>query len=479
MTTPATSRPPAIASLAAVRTPRAAVALTWVLLAGVVALPVALARVPWTQTVHGGGRAIAFDPVQRPQFLVSPIEGRVTKWYVVEGQRVTKGQRVLDLADNDPERLKRLEAEEKAIADRVTAAANRIAAIENQINFLQLSRKSALDMAGNILREQQFRQQVAENLLLEAQTQLELAEPNYNRVLRLKQNADGGLASARDLEVAKQGLDGAKARVKQFTGQVELAKTSVKVATESIRKVEADNDAMIESQTGTKNSALAELAAAKQALQQIQSAVERQKAQYVDAPTDGVIWQLLANAEAGGILVRPGERLARLVPDVKPKAAVTAEFVVGLSALAPAVFARESREYPGIVVEIGIDGNDLPLVREGDPVRLQFEGWPAVQFVGWPSVAVGTFAGRVYLVDPTANETGKFRILVEPDPNERPWPDQDYLRQGVRAQGWVLLEEVTAGWEIWRQINGFPPVRDEKDKPTGGPLGPVPQRKSK
>ena len=109
----------------------------------------------------------------------------------------------------------------------------------------------------------------------------------------------------------------------------------------------------------------------------------------------------------------------------------------------------------------------------GDAVRLQFEGWPAVQFVGWPSVARGTFGGRVYLVDPTANDKGEFRILVEPDRDDAPWPDERYLRQGVRVQGWVLLDRVTVGWELWRNLNGFPPARNTQEPKASQPLGPV------
>ena len=48
----------------------------------------AAAFVPWTQTVPGRGQTIAFHPARRPQFIVSPIEGRVKKWHVVEGDRV-------------------------------------------------------------------------------------------------------------------------------------------------------------------------------------------------------------------------------------------------------------------------------------------------------------------------------------------------------------------------------------------------------
>jgi hypothetical protein len=141
--------------------------------------------------------------------------------------------------------------------------------------------------------------------------------------------------------------------------------------------------------------------------------------------------------------------------------------------------ALTDRDYPGIVAELFIDGNDLTLVRKGDKARLQLEGWPAVQFVGWPSVAVGTFGGRVYLVDPTTNDKGQFRVLVEPDPDDAPWPDQEYLRQGVRAQGWILLNRVSIGWELWRQLNGFPPIRDVQDPKASQPLGPVKSKRVK
>ena len=94
----------------------------------------------------------------------------------------------------------------------------------------------------------------------------------------------------------------------------------------------------------------------------------------------------------------------------------------------------------------------------GREVRLQFEGWPAVQFVGWPSAARGTFGGIVTVVDSHDNGKGKFRVLVEPDPNDVSWPSRRYLRQGVQVKGWVLLDEVSLGFEIWRQLNGFPPL---------------------
>ena len=38
-----------------------------------------------------------------------------------------------------------------------------------------------------------------------------------------------------------------------------------------------------------------------------------------------------------------------------------------------------------------------------------------------------------------------------------PWPDRRFVRFGSKARAWVLLETVPVGFEIWRQLNNFPP----------------------
>jgi hypothetical protein len=109
-------------------------------------------------------------------------------------------------------------------------------------------------------------------------------------------------------------------------------------------------------------------------------------------------------------------------------------------------------------IEIFIDGRDVALVAPGDRVRLQFEGWPVVQFSGWPSIAVGTFGGIVTAIDPSASGAGMFRVLVSEDPDDpNPWPSRDFVRFGSNARGWILLDTVAVGYEIWRQLNNFPP----------------------
>jgi len=154
--------------------------------------------------------------------------------------------------------------------------------------------------------------------------------------------------------------------------------------------------------------------------------LSRQSVQIVRAPRDGVILRVFAGDAA--TFVQAGDVVATFVPD-----------------------------NAGRAVELFIDGRDVALVRPGAPVRLQFEGWPAIQFSGWPSVAVGTFSGTVVAVDPSADTGGRFRVLVtEDEDSEVSWPDQQFVRFGSTARGWVLLETVPVGYEIWRQLNNFP-----------------------
>lgn len=158
----------------------------------------------------------------------------------------------------------------------------------------------------------------------------------------------------------------------------------------------------------------------------------RQQTQLITAPRDGIILRVLHGS--GSVVVKEGDVLARFVPESAEPA-----------------------------VEIFVNGNDLPLIYPGRLARLQFEGWPAVQLSGWPSVAIGTFGGVVRIVDPSASSNGKFRVIITPEPGQK-WPDATYLRQGTRVYGWILLNEVKVGYELWRQFNGFPVSLDSPPK---------------
>ena len=98
---------------------------------------------------------------------------------------------------------------------------------------------------------------------------------------------------------------------------------------------------------------------------------------------------------------------------------------------------------------------DLPLVAPGQKVRFFFDGFPAIVFSGWPKASSGTFGGEVVAVESNVSVNGKFRVLVKEDAGDRPWPNE--LKIGVGAQGIGLLKDVPVWYELWRNINGFPP----------------------
>jgi hypothetical protein len=77
-------------------------------------------------------------------------------------------------------------------------------------------------------------------------------------------------------------------------------------------------------------------------------------------------------------------------------------------------------------------------------------------FSGWPNASYGTFKGKVIAVENTVSANGKFRVLVTEDTSAlKRWPRQ--LKVGIGAQGFALLKNVPVWYELWRNINGFPP----------------------
>lgn len=169
----------------------------------------------------------------------------------------------------------------------------------------------------------------------------------------------------------------------------------------------------------------AKLAESRAKLQRIDVQVARQSSQVVRAPRAGRIQ--MVNAALSGGVVSAGTILASVAPETATRA-----------------------------VALYIDGRDIALVRPGQQVRLEFEGWPAIQFSGWPSLAQGIFDGRVRALDPTSNAGGLFRVLIEPAPGKQPWPDLRFTKLGAKVRGWIQMETVPVGYELWRQLNDFP-----------------------
>lgn len=184
----------------------------------------------------------------------------------------------------------------------------------------------------------------------------------------------------------------------------------------------------------------ATLAATRAQLNQARVNLARQSIQTKVAPTDGVILRLLAAGNS--TFVNAGDILAQFIPDGVERS-----------------------------VSLVISGLNAPLVYPGRKARLQFDGWPVFQFSGWPATAIGTFPGVVEFVEPIANATGQFRVWIREDTSEGGWPEERYVRLGSRVRGWILLEEVKLGYELWRQLNGFPPLNPSPNTLPSGTTG--------
>jgi len=383
----------------------------------------ALLLAPWRQNVTGHGRVIAYAPLERQQSIQAPIAGRITHWAVQEGSSVKEGELLVELADNDADLMSRLREQRTAIEARLDAAQNQMLAHESRVDALRSSRLSSMSAADSRVRMVQERILGAEQSLAAAEVARETARLNLERQRAMHAE---GLTATRSVELAQAEAAKAANDVESARASLNAARNELEALSADRQRIQTDADALINDGQAKYEYAKAELAKERIELAKLDSTLARQSTQQVRAPRAGTILRLVARQ--GAEVVKAGDTLAVLVPDTVSHA-----------------------------VELYVHGNDAPLISQGRHVRLQFEGWPAVQFAGWPSVAVGTFGGTVAFVDAADDGRGRFRIVVVPEGDEE-WPSGRFLRQGVRANGWILLDEVRLGYEMWRQFNGFPPA---------------------
>ena len=126
--------------------------------------------------------------------------------------------------------------------------------------------------------------------------------------------------------------------------------------------------------------------------------------------------------------------------------------LLGSTAPAIAEIVPDKIQY---AVEMFVQPFNLPLLATGQKVRFLFDGFPAIVFSGWPKASSGTFGGEIVAVESNVSVNGKFRVLVKEDAIDKPWPKE--LKMGTGAQGITLLKDVAVWYELWRNINGFPP----------------------
>ena len=385
---------------------------------------------PWTQNIRATGNVTTLKPDQRPQTVHSIIAGRIEKWYVKEGDFVKKGDTILfisEIKDNyfDPNLLGRTEDQVKAKEFSVKSYKEKVNALNNQIAALKETGKLKLEQAKNKMQQAKLKILSDSIDYKAAQINFKIAEDKYNRLDKLYKD---GLKSLTDLENRKNKMQESQSKMisaenKLLTSRNELINAEVELT--SIQAQYKDDIAKAESDKYTAMSNMYDAEASVTKLQnQYSNYSIRSGLYYIRAPQDGYVTKAI---QVGlGETIKEGASIVSIMPS----------------------------DY-SLAVQLYVKPIDLPLIELGQKVRIQFDGWPAIVFSGWPNTSYGTYGGKVFAIDRFISENGKFRVLVRPDENDHEWPDA--LKVGGGTNNMMLLKEVPIWYELWRQLNGFPP----------------------
>jgi len=429
-------------SLEVLQTPRRFTAIIVILLIIVSGITLGLIFIPWQQTVTGTGQVFIVSPDERPQNIEAQISARIVKWHIQEGQKVKAGELVVELEDIDSKfldksQISRLNAQKSAQQAKLEAARKRAASLEQQIVNATRSREIAIPSANEKALQNEDKLRGAQQSVEAAKQSLKTNELN---IARIKDLFAQGLRSKRDLEVAELDLVRSKTELERANASLDVARRDLSIGNYDQQKVDADTAASLSSINASLASARETIATIESDLLKVeielQNTVERREQNIIRAPAAGQIVRLLK--VGAGATVKAGDVLAVIAPTSETKS-----------------------------VELFLSDNDAPLVAVGRKVRLQFAGFPALQFAGAPQFSVGTFAGKVAVVDPVDDGRKRFRVIVVPDwdeinaGREPAWVSNQVLRPGSETIGWIMLDTVPLGFELWRQFNGFPPMLRE------------------
>lgn len=388
-------------ALRALREPKAGKILAkWLLAIGIIFLIVLF--LPWQQNIKGTGKVTAFNPENRPQTVEAVIAGRIKEWYVREGNFVSKGDTIATLTEVkdkyfDPELIDRLQDQINAKESGVNSKGEKVNALRRQIVALRSGMELKVKQSQNKVEAEAVRFKNAEN--------------QFVRNKKLYEAGNLALTKYQELEYKYQG-----AQADYLIAQSELERVRAEYM-DKISKAESDVSSTLSDQFES----IAEIAKLKNEL--VNMTIRNNQYQII-APQSGTIVKAVKSGL--GETIKEGDAICTIMP-----------------------------QQSDLAVEFYVKAMDVPLISRGRKTRIIFDGWPALQFSGWPSVSVGSFGGTVEVIDLVNTKPGEFRVLVVPDKDDEAWPRQ--LRNGSGIKGWVMLDDVPVWYELWRQLNGFPP----------------------
>jgi len=385
---------------------------------------------PWTQNIRAKGSVTTLYQDQRPQQVNTIIGGRVMKWYIIEGDYVKAGDTLIQLSEVktdylDPNLLDRTKDQLSGKQMSVEYYKNKVDITGQQINAINNGLQLKLNQLMNKLGQLNLKVQADSAESVAAGNDFNIATIQYNRQ---KAMYDSGLVSLTQLEQRNQQFQNAMAKKISAENKLANSKQDLTITRIEMSALQQENLEKVAKAQGDQYQSLTQIASGQADIAKLEnqfaSYTIRNGMYYVLATQSG---QVVKAQKAGiGEFVKDGDMIAEIVPD-KIKYAV----------------------------EMFVRPLDLPLLAPGQKVRFMFDGFPAIVFSGWPKASSGTFGGEIVAIESNVSMNGKFRVLVKEDPADKPWPYQ--LKMGTGAQGIALLKDVPVWYELWRNINGFPP----------------------
>lgn len=401
---------------------------------------------PWTQNIKAKGIITTLKQEQRPQDINSPIPGKIVRWWVKEGDFVKKGDTILQISEIkedylDPNLVGRTQQQVQAKKGTIQSYESKITTAGSQITALNAARDLKQQQLDNKLNqlENKIRGEKAE--LAAAVNEYNNAKDQYERLEKLYKEDVVSLTQLQQRSVAFQNAESKKTSLENKLAQTQQEVIITRIEQNSVQQEYIEK---ISKAQGDQFQSMSQIAAGQGDVAKLENQVAnytiRNGMYIILAPQDG---QIVQAKKAGiGEILKDGERITVIVPDRLDYA-----------------------------VEMFVRPIDLPLISIGQKVRFMFDGFPAIVFSGWPNNSYGTFGGKIVAFENTIGTNGMFRVLVAEDKTDKEWPYQ--LKIGSGAQGIALLKDVPIWYELWRNINGFPPdyyklkepTKGEKDKP--------------
>ena len=385
---------------------------------------------PWTQNIRSNGEVLTLRPEQRPQTINALIGGRIEKWFVKEGDLVRQGDTIMFISEIkdgyfDPQLVGRSEDQLKSKELSVVSYSDKVQALDARIDALIATGKLKVQQARIKAQQAQLKLKSDSIENHAANLNYQIAKDQYERFEKLYER---DLKSKTEVETRKVAMQRAQAAMIGAQQKFLQSRNDINEAKVELSAVETKFQDEVSKAESEKFTALSSMYEAEIDVSKMQSQVAnysiRNGMYYILAPQDGRIAKTLSSGI--GETIKQGTAIATIMPT----------------------------NYD-LAVEMYVRPMDLPLLEVGQHVRIQFDGWPAIVFSGWPNTSYGTYGGTVFAIDQFANANGEFRVLVSPDPKENKWPEA--LRVGGGAYAMLLLKDVPIWYELWRNVNGFPP----------------------